>query len=184
MADFDDSTVARFWAKVNKDGPVPEHMPHLGACWIWTASYRNNDGYGCQWVNGRTYRAPRLAWLIVNGTIPDGQCVLHHCDNRGCVRPSHLWLGSNAENVADREMKGRGRQPRGIANGTHTHPERVPRGSCHSFAKLTEDQVREIRRRAGNGEAGRALGREFGISSTNVSSIIRCETWKHVKESR
>ncbi len=154
----------RFWAKVDRNGPTPSHVKGLGPCWTWTAS-RNWDGYGQSWDGERLWIAHRFAWTLVNGPIPDGLCVLHRCDNPPCVRPDHLFLGTNAVNVADRERKGRGNQPAGGANGR---------------AKLTEAAVREIRRRAAIGESHSALGRAFGVSNVIAGRVVRRETWAHV----
>ena len=103
-------SVDRFWAKVDKNGPVPAHRPDLGPCWLWTG-YRYPKGYGRASdprVASRQTYAHRLAWELTNGPIPDGMQVLHACDNPPCCNPAHLSLGSNLENVRDREAKGRG----------------------------------------------------------------------------
>lgn len=79
-----------------------------GECWTWTAA-RLPFGYGEFRLDGRPVRAHRLAWEWEHGPIPPGLCVLHRCDRPECVRPSHLWLGTKAENTADMKAKGRGR---------------------------------------------------------------------------
>lgn len=91
----------RFWAKVDKgDG-----------CWEWTGG-RANRGYGhVEPVRGQNRSAHRVSWELTNGPIPDGLWVLHRCDNPPCVRPSHLFLGTHADNMRDMEAKGRGKHP-------------------------------------------------------------------------
>lgn len=97
----------RFWSKVDKNGPVPEHCPELGQCWVWTASYRR-DGYGQFGYEGKpSVGAHRVAWIFAEGPIPDGLWVLHHCDNKLCVRRSHLFLGTRTDNIRDMHDKDR-----------------------------------------------------------------------------
>jgi len=155
---------ARFWAKVNPNGPIPPHCPELGPCWGWTAALFR-DGYGAFKADGTKVRIHRTSYAALVGPIPEGLFVCHRCDNHPCVRPSHLFVGTPVDNAADRERKGRNNPPRG---------ERV--GS----AKLTEAQVLEIRRLAREGLTQRAIARQFGVSQFLVSLIIRREIWKHV----
>lgn len=96
--------VERFWANVDKDGPVPEHMPHLGPCWVWLGR-RRAKGYG---VFLRGSDAHHFSWVVHNGPVPARLWVLHRCDNPSCVRPSHLFVGTPSDNVQDMLAKGRG----------------------------------------------------------------------------
>lgn len=100
------STAERFWSKVER---IPFHT-----CWEWTGSLAGT-GYGSISWHGRQMRAHRLAWQLTYGPIPKGTgahgtCVLHRCDNPPCVRPEHLFLGTNHENVLDCIAKGRSRR--------------------------------------------------------------------------
>lgn len=145
----------RFWAKVKKgDG-----------CWTWQAG-KTTYGYG----KFGSANAHRVAWELTYGLVPDGMCVCHNCDKdypvgdityRLCVRPDHLFLGTMAENMADKMAKGR--QPSGEGNPN---------------AKLTAAQVAEIRRMyAAGGVLHRELAAQFGVSRSLVGNIIRGEHW-------
>lgn len=152
----------RFWAKVDKNGPVPARCPELGPCWIWIAS-RSSDGYGS--FDGE--RAHRVAWELECGPIPDGHGVFHHCDTPLCMNyEGHLWTGTQGENMADMWSKGRG-----VDNC----------GERHGMAKLTEAAVQEIRSRyAAGGSSQRILADEFGVSPVTIHSVVRGTTWRHV----
>lgn len=131
-----------FWRKVAKNGPT---MPHMNTpCWLWNAR-KDASGYGRFMASGRLLSTHRIAWVLVNGQIPHdgsyhGICVCHKCDVKSCCRFDHLFLGTQADNVADRESKKRGNQPKGDANGTRKHPERLARGKSHG-TKLHPESV-------------------------------------------
>ena len=133
--------VDRFWAKVDKNGPVPAHRTDLGPCWLWTASF-SSKGYGKIGVAvGGWDFAHRIAFLLTHGRMPE-PCALHHCDNRACVRPGHIFEGTKGDNAADRDAKGR-----------------TTKGERSGVAKLTEAQVREIRARHAAGQGRPVQGR-------------------------
>jgi len=177
---------ARFWALVEQAGE--------GSCWIWQGSL-DDDGYGRgPRVKGRHQAAHRVSWLLNRGEVPDGMCVLHRCDNRQCVNPSHLFLGTNTDNMRDRDLKGRQargdrsglrlhpeRAARGDNNGARKHRERMRRGEHHPKAVLTEQLVREIRTRAAAGESPRTLARIFGVHRGTVRQVVNRRTWREVE---
>ena len=93
---MDAQALAKFWLRVNKRGPVMDHMQDR--CWAWTGT-TDKDGYGRFYVAGKTWRAHRLSFLLTTGQEPD--VVLHKCNNKNCVRPSHLQAGDTKENLLD-----------------------------------------------------------------------------------
>lgn len=106
----------RFFTKVDQNGPVPEHAPELGPCWLWTGA-KDRDGYGQIRVDGVLVVATRMAWKIAHGLCLDVDVeACHRCDNPSCVRPSHIFAGSHRENHADAVRKGRyGRRAKAAA---------------------------------------------------------------------
>jgi hypothetical protein len=95
------------------------HWPELGPCWVWTKS--TSHGYGAFGIERRVHKAHRVAFQWMVGPIPEGLCVLHRCDNRPCVRPDHLFLGTRPDNTADMMAKGRGFSPLAETNRAKTH---------------------------------------------------------------
>lgn len=154
----------RFWAKVNK----------AGDCWLWNGAIGSN-GYGrFAMYPGPARQAHRQAWEITNGVIPDGLLVCHKCDNRACVNPDHLFLGTAKENTADM-----------LAKKRHSHGERHAekvRASESRYHKLTHDDVRGIRAGLRNGGKQREVARTFGVSQRTVAMILHRLTWAHVND--
>lgn len=160
-------SAGRFWSHVDKSGE----------CWLWTG-YHISTGYGRLGVNGKVVATHRFSYELHNGPIPDGLCVCHTCDNPSCVNPVHLFLGTQQENIADRNQKGR--TAKGDRAGPRTHPERYirPRGEKNPRAKLDWPRVTAIRERytAGNIHQ-RALAAEYGVSRTLIRLIIQGKVW-------
>jgi hypothetical protein len=180
----------RFWSKVEKRSP--------DECWEWQAG-TDRAGYGLFRVGPLMRLAHRVAWELTNGPIPEGLCVLHRCDHPPCCNPNCLFLGTNADNSKDMVAKGRhqpfpvgDRNPSrlyperlacGERHGSRTHRERVPRGERQGSAKLTELEVREIRRRfAAGGVTKERLARQFGVSGATVGQIVRRKKWAYLPD--
>ena len=151
----------RFWEKVDKRGP--------SECWLWTGAVMG-QGYGHITNEGQQLRAHRVAWELTFGTIPEGMCILHHCDNKLCVNPKHLFIGTIMDNYTDMFQKG--------------HSEIGGAGERHPNARLTAKQVLEIRRRYAEGNVTqRELADEYGIATqSHISNIIHGHSWKHLRE--
>lgn len=142
-----------FWAKVDKNGP--------NGCWQWTGT-KHRYGYGaCLKFLGHT-RAHRISWVLVNGPIPEGKVLCHSCDNKLCVNPSHLFLGTQADNMRDAHEK-----------WLHAYGERCPR------RKLDEWQAREIASLKGT-ISGIALAPRYGVHPGAIHAIWRGDAWSHI----
>jgi hypothetical protein len=133
-------------------------------CWEWLGA-KNLTGYGVMRVGEGNQLAHRLTYALEYGEIPAGLNALHKCDNPGCVRPDHLFLGTIADNNADMDAKGR------RVNGQL-------KGSAQANAKLTEDIVKVIRKSRARGVD---LARKYGVSQTIISAVRKGHIWKHVK---
>lgn len=153
-----------FIQKVNKAGPIPDqenpHYKGLDSCWIWNDA-KDWQGYGRFYLDRRTPRlAHRVSWSIRNGTIPQGLCVLHRCDNPSCVNPDHLWLGTVTEN-----------------NNDCTAKDRRLKGSQQKNSKLDEIKVRQIRQKYCEGIFQTTLAIEYGVSVMTISRVVRKKVW-------
>jgi HNH endonuclease len=156
----------RFWAMVNKNGPVPRHCPRLGNCWVWIGS-TNQCGYGLFGIggSGHTMVAHKVHWKLLTGReLPQGMKLLHKCDNPACVRLKHLFTGTHADNMRDMERKGRAIHLIGLKTGGAKH--------------LSYNQAIEIKRRLAIGKRHEEIGKEFGISRISISRIACGVTWK------
>lgn len=162
------TTEERFWSKVNKDGPTTAHME--SPCWVWVGP--KSFGYGRTGLDGRKIWAHRFSWEAHRGPIPPNLRVLHRCDDRACVRPDHLFLGTQADNMRDMVAKGR--------HAASVHPERVVRGEAHGCAKLDEGRVRSIRAALASGEAQASIARRFQCSLSTVNAISTGRLWRSV----
>jgi hypothetical protein len=145
---------------------TPEHRfrrsyEKTESCWNWTK--RTIFGYGYFSLNGKSIRAHRYSYQLHKGKIPEGLCVCHSCDNRRCVNPSHLWLGTLNDNIQDCKRKGRLNRPK---------HER------HSQAKLSMVLANQIRLLYRKGNISHfSLAKKFGVGPTAIKRIVAGHTW-------
>lgn len=147
--------------------PMPERFMSklvFGAsdCWIWRG-HVDSIGYGRFPYKGEN-KAHRVAYSIFTGQIPDGMLVLHKCDNRQCVNPEHLFLGTQSDNMKDMVSKGRNAQPKLF-------------GERNPMARLTQKQVDAIRSEVAAGSTQRSMCDKYAVSPMTVSRIVRRESW-------
>lgn len=137
-------------------------------CFIWTGSKsrkKGNTTYGLFWLNGRNRSAHRVSWEIYIGPIQQGMNVCHKCDMPLCVNPNHLFLGTDADNMADMIKKGRQRHPKG---------EELPKGEKR---KLTENDVIAIR---ADSRLQKDIATSFGVDNSIISDIKNRKSWRHI----
>lgn len=152
----------RFWEKVDKRGPDD--------CWEWQAAL-TEDGYGNfkvgSMIDGTldAIKAHRVAYTLQYGPIEDGLHCLHKCDNSKCVNPSHLYLGTHQDNMDDRKQRNRHASLPGEANPN---------------AKLSANDVAEIRRLYASGVKPKALARQMNVTETNIRAIVEYKIWQHI----
>jgi hypothetical protein len=147
----------RFWTKVKKSE----------ACWLWTGvtTLTTVGGHGRLRVGNTMVATHRLSWVFAYGPVPHGLNVLHKCGVPACVRPDHLYLGTQRENTRD-----------SITAGTYHRWV----GQSHPRAKLTDEDVRIIRARHAKGERGVDIIRDYGVTPALIYQILRGEVWKHI----
>jgi hypothetical protein len=154
IPELTDRQLRNFWLKVSKRGP--------DNCWEWLG-YRNREDYGMFGLHpAGVFRAPRVMYYLATGVQPGGLHVCHKCDAPSCCNPAHLFLGTDADNAADRDVKGRLGPREGVNNGR---------------AKLTEKQVLEIR--ASNASLV-TLAARYGVCYVSISQVKSHQTWKHI----
>ena len=141
------SLLLRFWSQVVMS-------PDVGRCWNWTGT-QTPKGYGSLWIDGHNVRAHRQAWIFAYGCIPAGMLVCHHCDKPGCCNPTHLFLGTYADNNGDAASKGRMRY-----------------GEDHGHAAISDEVVQAIRVLFAEGASKKGLARTYGISRIHVGRIV------------
>lgn len=143
-------------------------------CWEWQRR-KHSNGYGKFSIDRRKLRAHRVAYVLFCGPIPGTLRVLHDCDNPACCNPTHLFLGTQADNLADMRRKGRHRLPPTGSRGPRG-PRPLLRGEKHPLAKLREEQVRLIR--SLHGMMGyKAIAKRFGVSQVTVLKIVKRQLW-------
>lgn len=184
---------------------------HIAAngCIEWSGG-KFRSGYGNAWdpQTQKAWKAHRLAYDRLVGKIPEGLLVCHRCDNKPCVNPDHLFLGTVLDNVRDKISKGRDargethgsrtkpgyikrgedhwsrhhpdRLARGDNNGARRHPERLLRGESNKSSKLTAYDVIGIKQRLATGESDSAIARDYGVNHTTINRIKIGQTWRHV----
>lgn len=146
----------RFWSKVENSSGAD--------CWQWLGAAQP-DGYGTVWrKGGKRVPAHRFSYALQHGPIPEGMIVCHRCDNKGCVNPSHLFLGTHKLNTDDMMSKGRNYSPK---------------GEDHGQSKLVAEQVREIRALRGL-FLQREIAAHFGVHQALISFIHNNKIWKEV----
>jgi hypothetical protein len=149
--------IVRFYSKINNS--IDDKK-----CWIWNA-YKDDDGYGKFSILGKTRKAHQFSYEYYHGPIPFGMCVCHTCDNRSCVNPNHLFLGTQQDNTKDRNSK-----------------NRQIKGSNHPHANLTEQLIWEMLNLIYSGELNsvKEISNKYNISNTNVYRILSKKAWNHI----
>lgn len=189
----------RFWAKVS--------IGNLDECWEWQA-FKNYQNYGSFGLKNAVKRSHRVAWEDAFGNIPNDLCVCHHCDNPACCNPTHLFLGTNADNVADKVSKNR--QIKGETHPFYKVPhteewkrersEKMSGNQNHNYGKIYNAQEKEelskLTRGSENGNAkltdqivlgirkdmrsAKEIAKQYGISVSAVCRIKNKTAWKHL----
>ncbi len=146
---FRGAIAPRFWAQI--------HIRSDDECWLWGGTMLMS-GYGRIYWRGKNWRAHRLMWTLTHGSIPEGLLICHHCDNKRCCNPAHLFIGTNADNMNDR----------------------IPKARKRGAEKLTDADVLEIRARRTCGELLESIAIDFPVQKNQIGRICRRIQWKHI----
>ena len=146
---------AYFWARAKR---------RKNACWEWPIKRMT---YGLITRHGQMYGTHVYSWTITFGSVPKGVCVLHTCDNRRCINPEHLFLGSKGDNNRDTFSK-----------------KRHYFGTRHWKVKLDPISVRVIRKRYRRGESQEKIGKDYGVSQAHISKVVRATAWRVLENCR
>ena len=154
MPDIPMSVLRRFWSKVDRRSD--------SECWNWLGVV-NNQGYGSIWINNQSYRVHRIAYYIYYKKDPNTFLICHSCNNKSCVNPKHLSLGTHSDNNQ-------------YAYDTNMNTQL---GEIHPLSKLTENDIHEIRELC-NIASQRQVAKLFNVSHTAIRRIIIGKTWSHI----
>lgn len=147
-------------------------------CWVWNGGL-NCNGYGIFHNNRRVWLAHRVAYFLFLNIDPKDFLVCHHCDNKPCVKPTHLFLGSHQDNHDDSVQKNR--HSHGSTHRSVTCPESILRGESHGYAKLTDEQVMKIRTLYSTGLYSQStIANAFSVHQVTIALIVKGRTWKHL----
>lgn len=147
-----------------EDKSIPE--PNTG-CFLWTGPV-NYKGYGFGSFEGIRFGAHRMSYIVHNGAIPKGMLVCHNCDQRSCINPNHLFLGTHQDNTDDMMRKGRHK----VIDSD--------RGQLNRFSKLKNEDVLQIRDLGKLGAKAQVIATMFGVTDRNIYDILAEKTWKHL----
>lgn len=151
----------RFWSKVDKFGPIPTHRPELGPCWLFTGT--PSQKYGIFWDGERFIKAHRFSWILRHGLTPGSLFVCHHCDVGRCINPTHLFLGTSAQNSAD--MVSKARQACGENNG---------------YSKFADSDIEKIFALRDTGLLQKEIAERVGCTQAYVANVLLGRTRKHL----